>query len=651
MKKFLSLLTMFMVLLYVGCSQCETDKPDQDSTKAVNEVEKPKVVKHYTVEQFFNTIRINGRSFTHDESKILYSSDKTGIMNIYAQPLAGGEPEQLTASTKESYFLLSAFPEDGRILFTADQGGNEILHLYVREEDGTVKDITPEPKARASFSGWSRDLKTLYFTSNKRDPKFSDLYEMDVKTYESKLIYKNDQGFAEMDIANDKRYIALSKTDTDSNSDIYLYDMKTKKTKHITPHEGNINHGFNNFSMDSRTLHFLCDENSEFIYLKSYDLETGKIETVLQRDWDISFVGYSWNERYQVIGINKDARTVLEIMDLKENKPVSIPGLPEGDISGLGFSRSEKYIAFYLGSSRIPRDLFFYDIAAGTFKQLTQSLNPEIDKNDLVEAEVIRYKSFDGVEIPAIYYKPLNIKTGEKVPGLVWVHGGPGGQSRIGYSNDLQYLVNHGYAVLAVNNRGSSGYGKSFYKMDDRKHGEGDLMDCVYAKQFFKSTGYVDETRIGIMGGSYGGYMVLAALVYQPEEFAVGVDLFGVSNWVRTLTSIPTWWESFRKALYEEMGNPETDLEYLKKISPLFHADKITKPLMVLQGANDPRVLKVESDEIVEAVKKKGIPVEYVIFEDEGHGFIKKSNNIKANKAVLEFLDKYLKGKAETYVY
>ncbi|MFN2511454.1 MAG: alpha/beta hydrolase family protein [Pyrinomonadaceae bacterium] len=195
-----------------------------------------------------------------------------------------------------------------------------------------------------------------------------------------------------------------------------------------------------------------------------------------------------------------------------------------------------------------------------------------------------------------------------------------------------------------MNNRGSSGYGKTFFTADDRKHGREPLWDVIEAKKYLRSTGWVDEQKIGIMGGSYGGYMVLAALAFKPEEFAVGVDIFGVSNWVRTLQSIPPYWESFRKSLYKEIGNPETELEMLKASSPLFHADKIRRPLIVLQGANDPRVIKPESDEIVEAAKKSGVPVEYVVFDNEGHGFTKKVNEIRANKAILEFLDKHLRG-------
>jgi len=282
------------------------------------------------------------------------------------------------------------------------------------------------------------------------------------------------------------------------------------------------------------------------------------------------------------------------------------------------------------------------------FTRLTHSLNKEINENDLVAGEVIRYPSFDGLEIPAILYKPHEASARNKVPALLLIHGGPGGQSRLGFSSTTQYLVNHGYTVLAVNNRGSSGYGKTFYNLDNQRHGEDDLMDCVKAKDFLTGLGYVDMDKVGIIGGSYGGYMTLAALTFQPEEFAVGVDLFGISNWVRTLKSTPPYWEAFRKALYDELGDPFTaDSVRLYRISPLFHADQITKPLMVLQGANDPRVLKVESDEIVAAVEANGVPVEYVVFEDEGHGFVKKENQIEAWGQILLFLDKYLKGEAE----
>jgi dipeptidyl aminopeptidase/acylaminoacyl peptidase len=302
-------------------------------------------------------------------------------------------------------------------------------------------------------------------------------------------------------------------------------------------------------------------------------------------------------------------------------------------------------MAFYASSSRHPRDLYVIGLAGSDQpRQLTRSLSPNIEAQDLVAAETVRFKSYDGVEIPGILYRPHQADAAAKAPALVWVHGGPGGQSRVGYNGLLQYLVNHGYVVYAINNRGSSGYGKTFYKLDDRRHGEADLGDCIASKQMLIDTGYVDPERIGIIGGSYGGYMVLAALAFEPEAFAVGVDIFGVSNWMRTLTSIPEWWESFRNALYQELGDPEQDEERLRRISPLFHADRIVRPLLVLQGANDPRVLQVESDEIVAAAQANGAVVEYVVFEDEGHGFRKKENQLRGYRTILKFLDKHLKG-------
>jgi dipeptidyl aminopeptidase/acylaminoacyl peptidase len=605
-------------------------------------------VNQYTIEQFMDTVSIGGSSFSHGEKTILFSSNKTGIYNAFTIPVEGGEPTQLTYSEDDAIFALSFFPEDNRILYSSDKGGNEINHIYLRDEDGTVRDLTLEEKEKASFYGWAFDQKSFFYGSNKRDSRFFDIYEMDIETFTPKMIYQNDAGYELASISRDKKYFAFSKAITTNNSEMYLYDRKAKEMKHLSPHEGDVQYQPQTFSPDSKNLYYLTDEDSEFTYLKRYDIEAGQKDTVEQYDWDIWYTYFSRNGKYRVVGINEDARTVIKVYDTSTNQPLKLPELPGGNISSVNISKSEKIMAFYFNGSRSPNNLLVYNFDSGVYAQLTDNMNPEIDPEDLVEAEVVHYKSFDGLDIPGVYYKPHNINPREKVPALIMVHGGPGGQARKGYRPIQQYLVNHGYALIDVNNRGSSGYGKTFLKMDDKKHGEGDLDDCVWAKKYLISTGYIDPDKIGIIGGSYGGYMVLAGLTFRPDEFAVGVDLFGISNWVRTLQNIPPWWESFKEALYAEMGNPETDLEYLRRISPLFHADNIQKPLMVLQGANDPRVIKVESDEIVEAVKKKGIPVEYIVFDDEGHGFLIKENQITAYKAILDFLNKYLKGEAGT---
>jgi dipeptidyl aminopeptidase/acylaminoacyl peptidase len=603
----------------------------------------PRAVKRYTIEQFMNTTRVGGSSFSKDESQVLFHSNKTGIFNVYTVPAAGGAARQLTDSTKESTFAVSYFPEDSRFLYAYDRGGNENTHLYLRDLDGKERDLTPGEKTKANFLGWAFDRKSFFYSTNARDPRFFDIYEMTTADLKPALVYLDETGYEFGDISNDERFIAFSKPGSGTNdSDVYLYNVATKEMKNLTTHAGEMNNTVASFSPDSKHLYYLTDDGSEFQYVARYDLATGRKETVEKADWDIWGTYFSRTGKYRVTVVNEDARTVIRIYEAKTGKLVPLPRLPGGDITGVNIAPSETKMAFYLNGDRSPSNLYVYDFATRKATRLTDSLNPEINPEDLVEAEVVRYKSFDGMVIPGILYRPHEASAQNKVPAVVLVHGGPGGQARRGYKAQVQFLVNHGYAVLDVNNRGSSGYGKTFFTADDQKHGREPLWDCVEAKKYLQSLGWVDPQKVGIMGGSYGGYMVLAALAFKPEEFAVGVNIFGVSNWVRTLQSIPPYWESFRKALYKEIGDPSTQLEHLRETSPLFHADKITKPLLVIQGANDPRVIKPESDDIVEAVKKKGGVVEYVVFDNEGHGFTKKANEIRAYQSILEFLDKHL---------
>jgi dipeptidyl aminopeptidase/acylaminoacyl peptidase len=606
-----------------------------------------KGVKQYTIEQFMATTRIGGASFSTDEKSILFHSNKTGIFNVYSMPVGGGEAKQLTNSTKESTYAVSWFPADARFLYRYDKGGNENEHLYLRELDGTERDLTPGEKTKAQFYGWSQDRKSFFFGTNTRDPKFFDVFEMAIADLKPVLIYQDETGYQVGDISNDKKFIAFGKPGSSTaDSDVYLYNTATKEMKNITEHTGDVENVPETFDPESKALYYLSDEGSEFKAVVRYDLASGEKAVMEKTNWDVAAMTFSRNGKYRVVATNEDARTKVKVYEGATGKLVTLPPLPEGDISGIRFSESETKMAFYHDGSTSPANLYVYDFATQKPLKLTESLSPEINAADLVESRVVRYKSFDGIEVPAILYQPHGATAQAKVPAIVRVHGGPGGQARMPYSAGVQFLVNHGYAVLDVNNRGSSGYGKTFYKADDRKHGREPLWDCVEAKKYLQTLDYVDGKKIGIMGGSYGGYMVLAALAFKPEEFNVGVDIFGVSNWVRTLQSIPPYWESQRKSLYAEIGDPNTQLDMLREISPLFHADKITKPLLVLQGANDPRVIKPESDEIVEAIKKKNGVVEYVVFDNEGHGFTKKANEIRGNKAILDFLDKHLKGSA-----
>ena len=599
-------------------------------------------LKVYKIEDFFNNVSISGGYFSTDEEKIIYSSNQNGIFNIYETNIQTGKINQLTTSNKESFFVRAYVPNSNNFIYTADNGGNEINHLFLKKGDQTAIDLTPNENEKSVFYKWSNDNEFLYYLSNKRDARYFDLYKMKIGKWIPEIVYKNKDNFSLADISNDERYLLLSKSITTSENEFFLFDVIENERIEISSLPGSYSSA--GFSNDNKSFFYITDINKEFSYLNKYNIKSNESLVLYETDWDIMYSYFSKNEKYRIIGVNEDGKNSVKIIEVDSNLPIKLPSFNNEDITSVSFSESEEKIRLSVGSSKMPNDLFVYDIEDETLKKITNSLNPEIDSNNLVNAKVVRYKSFDGLEIPAIYYKPLNASKENKVPALIWVHGGPGGQSRIGFNPLIQYLTNNGYAILAVNNRGSSGYGKSFYKMDNRNHGEKDLKDCVWGKKWLQKQEHIDENKIGIIGGSYGGYMTMAAMTFTPEEFMVGVNIFGVTNWIRTLKSIPIFWEANRKALYDELGDPFTiDSVRLKKISPLFHANKVKNPVLVLQGANDPRILQIESDEIVEELNKNNIPVEYIVFDDEGHGFRKKENQIEGYMMIKNFLDLYLK--------
>jgi dipeptidyl aminopeptidase/acylaminoacyl peptidase len=625
----------------VVLAACASAESTQESAGSVERTFTPT---QYSVEDFYKSSQFRGASWAPDRQKLLVSSNKSGIWNAYAVPATGGEPQPLTQSTTNSVFALSYFPADERVLYSSDQGGNELTHIYVRHPNGAVQDLTPGTKVKAGFSGWSGDDRSFFVSTNERDPRYFDLYEISADSLKRTLLYRNTDGFSIGPISRDKRHIALVKPRGTSDADIYLHDRQSGTTTNITEHTGTVNNAPADFSPDNTKLLFVSDSGREFASLRSHDLATGAKATVYAQPWDVLGAQYSKGGRFLTVYVNEDSRFAARLLEASNLRPAPIAGMPEGLVRGVSVSRNDSAFAFYASDGSVPDELYAGAIAGTPPKRLTTALNPRIRREDLVVPRVVRFKSYDGIEIPGVLYKPHQASPATKAPALVFVHGGPGGQAQVSYRALTQALVNHGYVVFDINNRGSSGYGKTFYAMDDKKHGEADLGDVVASKRMLAATGYVDTTKIGIIGGSYGGYMVLAALTLQPDAFKAGVDLFGISNWVRTLESIPPWWAAQRDALYDELGDPKVDSARLRRISPLFNADKIKVPLMVLQGANDPRVLKVESDEIVAAARKKGVPVEYVVFPDEGHGFVKKPNEISGYTQVLAFLDKYLKG-------
>ena len=621
MKNFLKLITLSLIT--ISCNGLQNN------------------IEQYSIETLMSNNRSSGGYFSKDASKLIYSSDKSGIFNIYEVDLKTNEETQLTDSEEESFFSRGYSPSTDEVIYSADIGGNENSHIYIIR-DGKSIDLTPGKNTKASFFGWTNDELEMYVISNYRDARFFDLYKIDIETLNSKMVFKNDRGYNLNSISHNDNYLVLSLNISRSEQKLFLYDVKSKQQVEISNQVANFSG--QNFDKNDENYFYTTNYDSEFYYLMSYNLKNGERKIVFETDWDVAFSYLSKNNLYRVIAVNEDAQNKLTITNMSDQSNLNLIGFENMNINSVGFSDDEKILRVSAGSPNSPGDIYTYELSTNKLNKITSNLNSKVNPNDLVNAEVVRYKSFDGLEIPAILYKPHQANKLNKVPALVWVHGGPGGQSRVGYRALIQYLVNHGYAILAVNNRGSSGYGKTFYALDDQNHGEDDLQDCVWGKKWLQDQDYINPDKIGIIGGSYGGFMTMAAMTFEPEEFKVGVNIYGVTNWIRTLRSIPAYWESTRKSLYKEMGDPYTeDSLRLYNISPLFHAKNIKNPVLVLQGANDPRVLQIESDEMVQEARNAGAYVEYVLFDDAGHGFIKKEQQIEGNEKILTFLENYLK--------
>ncbi len=597
----------------------------------------------YTIEQLMASEAVGGASFSADGRRVLFHSNRSGVFNVYTAPVIGGAATALTRSTTASTYAVSYFPQDDRALLLRDQGGNQVTHIHVRETDGQERDLTPGATVKASFHGWTRKGDAFYVASNERDPRVFDLYRHDSRSYARTLFFRNDTGSLLGSVSGDARFVAVWRPRTSAYSDLAVWDSVRRQRLAISPPEADAWYEPVDFDPSGRFLYYLTNDGSEFTRLRRCDVAAGRHEDVERADWDIARASFSPGGQYRATTINAEGRTLVRLHDTRSGREVALPELP-ADIRAVVVGRTEDRLAFYASSDRGPSDLYAWVFGEKAPRRLTDSLSRHVAAADLVESVPVRFASFDGLSIPALLWKPRPAAPDRKAPALVWVPGGPGGQVRKGWNPLIQYLVNHGYAVLGVNHRGSSGFGKAFSAADDQKHGREPLRDCLEARKYLSGLPWVDASRVGIIGGSYGGFMVLAALAFAPEEFAAGVDMFGISNWIRTLESVPAGQEATRVALFREMGDPATQREMLMAISPLFHAARIKRPLIVLHGANDSMVPRAEPDEIVAAVRRNGVPVEYVVFPDEGHGFHNRQNEADGYSTILDFLDRHLKG-------
>ena len=421
-----------MGLILAGCDQpAPATAPQATENVASVPAATTVAVPKYSAEVFFETTSYGlpgpaGFAFSADGQSLLMFSDKTGVFNVYALPVDGGDAEQLTQSTDNAVFAVSWFPADDRILYTYDGGGNELNHVFVRNPDGSTLDLTPGDTLKAGFLAWAGDGQSFYLLSTERDQKNFDVYRYSTADFSRERIFENN-GFQISTISDDGRWLAMIKPRTSADSDIFVVDLQSDNPEPvlITGHMGNIQHRVYEFTRDSNSLVYGTNEHGEFYQAWKYNLETGESSVLLEAPWDVSYVTYSPSGRYRVSGVNADARTEVTMLDTVTGAALDLPKLPPGDLRSVRFSADEKQLALIVNADNSPSNIYVIDLENNRARQLTQALNPAIKQQHLVTSEVVRYESFDGLEIPSILYKPHGASAENPVPALVLVHGGP----------------------------------------------------------------------------------------------------------------------------------------------------------------------------------------------------------------------------------
>lgn len=588
-------------------------------------------------------------SLSPDGKWIIFPSGVSGtaqLWKIRANATPDGNaywPEQLTFFP-DAVNGAQWSPDGNWLLFRKDVGGNERHQLYLMHPNGSGLD-TLTYNANAIFSGeFTEDGKSIVYESNERNEAYFDIYLMDLSTRKSRLLHQSDHQNGLIGLSADNRWLFFARDSGNSDSYVYVKDLSkdkpTDSPRLLTPHTGYANYNGFHISKDNKTLYLFSDEGREFnnralIHFQDLNARIQFRESV---NWDLDQDIFSDNDKIEVVTRNVDGISELSIYDLASGKRLENPKLPEGGfINNMQISHDGGKIAFNYTSPTEPGSIFIYDLRSHRTEKITIPNYAGLDPKGFVHSQLIHYPSFDGASIPAYFYRAE--ANGKPAPVIVMMHGGPENQDRPWFNSLAQYFVKRGYSVLDPNVRGSTGYGKSYALADNTTHRMVSVRDMEYAAHWLKRQPEVDSNKLVIFGGSYGGFMSLAAMTMQPDIWSAGVDLFGIANFHSFLRNTGAWRARNRMAEY---GDIEKDSAFLVEISPLTHVNNIKHPLFVFQGKNDPRVPASEAEQIVDAVKKKNIPVEYILLPDEGHGIAKRENRIKVYTAIVDFLDNVL---------
>jgi dipeptidyl aminopeptidase/acylaminoacyl peptidase len=630
----------------------------------------------YGIERYLNIRAASSPALSPSGDRVAFLTNITGTPQVWMINAQGGWPEQMTFYNDRVDFVRWS-PDGSALIFAKAKGGDENAQLFLLSPDGSeIKALTDAPAVRHNFGSWSHDGKKISYASNKRNKDYFDIYVMDVSTGREELVYQQDGSNDAEAWSFDDRYLIVSHANEQLSldNDLYLVDTETKQATHLTPHEGAAQFGDVFFAPNGHSIFFGTNDKREYYSLAEMNLQSKKVDIIDDTPWDLAATQMSDDGSLFAYTINRDGFSELYVRRLDTNgkplitvmgakgTPVELPG--KGTVGGLQFSKDNSHLAFVFNGARYNSDVWLYDLKTRKLSQVTHSSTAGIPRSSFVEPELIHYKTFDGREIPAWYYKPRLLTVSQRsgtykvigkmnaageiskddmsagMPVIVSVHGGPEGQEQPGFSSIYQYFLSRGYAILAPNVRGSTGYGKTYTHLDDVRKREDSVKDLAAAVDWLKTSGGGNPRRIAVMGGSYGGYMTLAAVTLYPDLWAAAVDTVGIANFESFLKNT----SGYRRKLREvEYGSLERDLDFLRAISPLAKVERIKSPLMIIAGKNDPRVPYTEAEQMVKALRERNAVIEYKLFEDEGHGVAKLSNRLIVYPLMVDFLDRYMK--------
>lgn len=601
-------------------------------------------IKRIPVEKFFSIRNLGSISVSPDNKFIFYVTNTTGIPQIWRVPAGSGCPEQVSVWDNAIKYIIHN-PVKNELMFTSDNKGDENYQIYkLNMKDCEVEYLTEGfDESQCVLHTFNKKGNKILFSSNKRLRYNFDVFIKDLKTGKNELV-KSFEGKYPTDAdawSDDERYITFIAHYGNINIDILLLDRKTGVCENVTEHdiEKDVFNAYSKFNNKNTGFYYLSNEGRNFKGIKFYDIKTKKSEWFITENWDITNFEFSKNFDRLLYTVNENGSNNIKQKNLGTGKVKKLK-LPKGNYFSFEYSKDGKKMFYVCDSPLNPADVFIYNFKTQKKIQKTFSLVGGVTSQSFTQPVDVFYNSFDGLKIHALLFIPKGLKKDGTNPVIVWPHGGPEWQVLRNFDRYIQVMANAGFIVFAPNYRGSVGYGKDFQKLIYKDWGGNEFKDILFGVDFLKQTGYIDKNKVAVAGGSYGGFMVLTCITKAPDIWKCAVDIFGPSNLFTFIKSVPEHWKNGTDKL---IGNPERDKELLYERSPINFVKNIKCPLLVIQGKQDPRVVETESEQIVSKLKGMGKSVDYILLEDEGHGFSKVSNQIKVFKEKIKFLEANLR--------